>query len=55
MKNKDIEREIKMETLSLGMIEDDNGVSHHNPKERYLETQGINTNLRKVKIKILII
>jgi len=47
--------EIRMETISLGEIKDDNGVAHHTPKERYLETQNINSNLIKVKSKILVI
>lgn len=47
--------EIRMETISLGEIEDDNGVAHHTPKERYLETQNINSNLIKVKSKMLVI
>jgi hypothetical protein len=49
------EQEIRMETISLGEIEDDNGVAHHTPKERYLETQNINSNLIRVKTKILVI
>jgi hypothetical protein len=53
-KNK-IEREIRMEMISLGDAEDDNGVAHHTPKERYLETQNINSNLIKVKTKMLVI
>lgn len=47
--------EFRMETISLGEIEDDNGVAHHTPKERYLETQNINSNLIKVKSKMLVI
>lgn len=47
--------EIRMETISLGEIKDDNGVAHHTPKERYLETQNINSNLIKVKSKMLVI
>lgn len=47
--------EIRIETISLGEIEDDNGIAHHTPKERYLETQNINSNLIKVKSKMLVI
>lgn len=47
--------EIRMETISLGEVEDDNGIAHHTPKERYLETQNINSNLIKVKSKMLVI
>lgn len=56
MKNKNKQNnEIRMETISLGEVEDDNGVAHHTPKERYLETQNINSNLIKVKSKMLVI
>lgn len=55
-KNKNKQKnKIRMETISLGEIEDDNGVAHHTPKERYLETQNINSNLIKVKSKMLVI
>lgn len=55
-KNKNKQKnKIRMETISLGEIVDDNGVAHHTPKERYLETQNINSNLIKVKSKMLVI
>ena len=55
-KNKNKQKnKIRMETISLGEIVDDNGVAHHTPKERYLETQNINSNLIKVKSKVLVI
>lgn len=44
-----------LEKTSLGNIKDDLGLSHHTPKERYLESQGKNPNLKKTKYKMLII
>lgn len=48
-------KKITLETLSSGKTVDDNGLSLHTPRDRYLKTQNIDINQVKVKFKMLLV